>query len=522
MLNCIYEKGNKSTMKKLFKLTVSLFICGLVLLSGCTSTLSTSLPSELRASNANYPKSVDIYASDFFNATGAVNAEEAEQKWLDEMSQRYGVNININPKHNFVFTSSSISQGSNITTLNTILPGLYSITTGYIKDYFLPLDDYLADNSIWNALPEDFKSLFTVDGHIYAIPASVSVGVQKARIIHDEAMEKAGITVTDLDSFRDFALAYVKKTTYPTGNCAMMSDITDILNAYGLYPGNDSFIPFSYDPIEDCYVDWLTKPAAVETLEYLRNLLNAKALYMASSNQMSTAFNYSVLASKYVPYYDYDKCTELLTLNPEYPQVLSDEIRGFAMTKGTPQPKETINFLIDMVFGSEENYLECWLGSSDNYVLNSDGTLTIKMAEDSQGNAVPPCIPNLTSGLSQLFPFSDEKIIYSQNSDGTDSNSVAAKNKARLKMYNDSLENGSLVIIPTELQWIKSVVYKKHASNVGKLYYNCCRDVVYGRPDQTVQQIVDEYKAALLDLGGNQMLDEMNAAIGKQTAYYYG
>jgi hypothetical protein len=143
------------------------------------------------------------------------------------------------------------------------------------------------------------------------------VGVQKARIIHDEAMEKVGITVTDLDSFRDFALAYLKKTAYPTGNCARLSDVTDILNAFGLYPGNDPFIPFSYDPTEDCYADWLTKPAAVGALEYVQNLFKAKALYLESSNEMSTAFNYGFLASEYVPYYDYDKCTELLTLNPE-------------------------------------------------------------------------------------------------------------------------------------------------------------------------------------------------------------
>lgn len=341
-------------MKKLLKLSISLFICGAVLLSGC-GTPSTSLPDELRASNANYPKSVNIYASDFFKATGdATNVEEAKLKWMNEMSQRYGVDIQVNPKQ----------------TNSTTIVGLYSIKsyqTGAIMNYCIPLDDYLADNPIWNSLPEDFKSLFKVDGHIYAIPASVSVGVQKARVIHDEALQKTGITITDLTSFRDFAMAYFKKTAYPAGNCAI-SDVTDILNAYGLYPRNDPSTPFSYDPKEDCLVDWLTKPAAAEALEYLRNLYHHKALNYASSDSASSAFNYGLLASEYVDYYDYDNCAEVLTLNPEYPQIIFKNISGFAMGKDTLQPKETVNLLIDMLFGSEQSYIDCWLGSSDNYV----------------------------------------------------------------------------------------------------------------------------------------------------------
>jgi len=501
-------------MKKLLNFTVSLFICGAVILSGCASTPSTSLPSELRAPNGNYPKSVHITAPDFFKATGAANADLAKQKWLDEMAVRYGVEFKI-VTNNF----EAIKNRQIITGLFTVNSYAF-LRACALNGAFLPLDDYLADNPIWNSLPEDFKSLFEVNGHIYAIPTSV-FRKQMSRVIRNEAMGNTGITVTDPKSFHDFALAYFKKTTYPAGSCAM-SDVTDILNAYGLYPGNDLYNQFNYDPTADCYADWLTKPAAVEALEYLRNLFNAKALSYMSSTDNASAFNYGLLASEYVPYYDYNNCTEFLTLNPEYPQILFTELSGFAMNAGTPQPQETVNLLIDMLFGSEQNYLECWLGSSDNYILNSDGTLTFKMAEDSLGNAVPPCIPNLTGGLSELFPYSDENIIYCSADGYTDTNTVIAKNKARIKMFSDSLENGSLIEIPPEFQKIKSDTYDKYISAAYKLYYKCFSDAIYMPTEKTVQQILDEYKAAMLELGGNQMLDEMNAAIGKKIAYYYG
>ncbi len=494
---------------KPLKIGESLLFAAVLLLTACASTPSTSLPDALKAQKGYYPKSVDIFASDFFKATGDVNGEEARQKWTDEMSRRYGVDIQVNPKRE---------------TNSTTISGLYSIQsyeTDAIGSYCLPLDDYLADNPVWNALPEDFKSLFEADGHIYAIPASVSVGVQKARIIHNEAIIDTGITVTDLESFREFALAYFKKTAYPAGSCGI-SDVTDILNAFGLYKGDSSYAPFSYDPKEDCLVDWLTKPAAVSALEYLRNLYYLKALNYTSSDSASSAFDYGLLASEYVPYNDDSNCTELLTLNPEYPQVIFTNTRGFALGKDTPQPQETVNLLIDMLFGSEQSYLNCWLGSPDNYILNSDGSLTIKMAKDSQGKSVQPCTPNLTSGLSQLFPFSDENIIYCPADDtGTDRAALITKNKARIKMFDDSLRNGSLVEIPAEFQRIRSDTFGQYYRDVGNLNFKCCRDAIID-PTQTVQQVLDDYKAKMLALGGNQMLDEMNAAIGKKTAYYYG
>ena len=205
-------------MKKLFKLAVSLLICGLMLLSGCGTTSSTSLPDELRASNSGYPKSINIIAPDFFKFTGAPNAEEAKQKWLGEMSERYSVSFNV-----FRDYGEANKSGNGPSSLRTVNES----SVPYLPNSYLPLDDYLADNPVWNSLPEDFKTLFEVDGHIYAIPASVSEGVQKARVFNNEALQKTGVTVTDLKSFLAFAEAYRKKTGNPA-NSSLISDIADI------------------------------------------------------------------------------------------------------------------------------------------------------------------------------------------------------------------------------------------------------------------------------------------------------
>jgi len=517
-------------MKKLLKRIASLLVCGAVFLTGCGAA-STSLPGELKAPNTDYPDTVNILAPDFFMSS-AKNSDQVKQQWLDEMSQRYGVKFNIisnditdpdNPDTSASDEVFAVWEGT--TTFKGLFPisgfgsNNSSLCTALDNDVIVPLEDYLADNSVWNALPDDFKSLFEVDGHIYAIPTSVSQ-TQCARIIHNEALEEVGITVTDLDSFHDFAVAYAQKTGNSVISSTDVGEMTDILNAFGLYPGDQS-ISFGYDPTEDCYVDWLTKSAAVDALEYLRELYKSGAIYL-SYNKDYSKFTSGSVASIYDQNYDSENCTEVLTLNPEYPQIAYTIRHGFAMTKDTPQPKETINLLVNMLFECEDNYLECWLGSSDNYTMNSDGTITIKMQQDFDGNYVSPCIPGLVDGLPDIFPYSDVDIYYSQNGViDMELKTDAGKTNARLKQQYDSVKNGSVVEIPLLFQNMRSATYDANKSDIYKLYTKCFRDAIISK-DKTVQQVVDEYKEAMLNMGGNFMLDEMNAAIGKKTAYYYG
>lgn len=517
-------------MRNLLNLSVSLFICCAILFSGCGKSSITSLPSELRAPNTDYPKTVNILAPYFFTNTSADNTG-IKQQWLDEMSERYNVKLNIisndytDPENNDYSASSKVQD---VLMGDTTFKGLFMISDdgSYDSDLsigidsasIVPLEDYLADNPVWNALPDDFKSLFEVGGHIYAIPTSVS-RAQNARVIRDEALEETGITVTDLDSFHDFTVAYAQKTGKPAIGSIDVYEMTDILNAFGLYPGDDAYNPFAYDPTEGCYVDFMTKGASVEAFEYLRELYKAGAVYPQYNVGSKSNNN---IASNYRGYYDYDNCTEIFTLNSKYPQVANTYRRGFAMTKDTTKPKETINFLVYMLFGSEQNYLECWLGSSKNYILNSDGTITIKMEQDSKSKYVYPGIPNLTGGLSDIFPYSDANILYSQNGViDLESPTQIGKYNAFLKQQYDLVKNGTVVEIPLKYLILKSQIYDANMTDVGLLYSDYFQKAITSS-DQTVQQILDEYKAKMLNMGGNQMLDEMNAAIGKKTAYYYG
>ncbi len=515
-------------MKKPIKLAVSLIICGMMFLSGCASAPDTSLPGELLGKETGYPQTLNIIAPYFFwdgNAAGE-NARTAGQQWVDEMSARYGVNINVisnsfaeDGTFKSAFsgvdkkTFSGLAQAESIAYLQEIVN----------SDLALPLDEYLADNAVWNALPEELKSTFKVNGHIYAVPANVE-DYMYSRVFQKDAVDRTGITVTDLQSLKEFAAAYAKASGNYTIIANGNNDIADILNAFGLYYGEGPKNPIGYDPSEDCFTDFLTKGNAVGALEYLRELYTAGGLKCGfneykpkDSDEPKPASTKSLFG-----YNNSDDSVEVLTLNPQYPQVLFNQVFGFYMTKSTVQPKETINFFVDMMYGSEQSYLDCWLGSSSGYTLNSDGTITVKMAQNSDGSYVVPAAPNLTGGFSGVFPHSDADVLYSQNGIVTEASGTEAgkKNKA-YKGLRDALDKGVAVRVPPAYSMINCPAYYSNYIAFCSLYETCIQDAVTSA-NFTVQQIIDDYKKEMLNLGGNQMLDEMNAAIGKKTAYYYG
>ncbi|HOP10682.1 MAG TPA: ABC transporter substrate-binding protein [Oscillospiraceae bacterium] len=516
-------------MKRLFKLSTSLLICGALFLTGCGAP-STSLPNGLVGQAVDYPETMNIIAPFSFTNGDAENAEQAEQQWLDEMSERYGTKFSIAHltwKNGYNTDSDAYIQAINILSGEETFSGMVyingydDIQTGIDNGTLVPLEDYLANNAVWNALPEELKATFEYQGHIYAIPTSVSRSIS-VRYIDNEALDQINIPVTDLDSLKRFAVAYSEANGQSALYSYYLSQIEDVINAFGLYSANIYSSPFGYDPGEDCFLDFLTKGSAINALEYLRELCQAGALVITKDYSAPSESFSDGTCPTYYGGSDKEDCTIVWTLNTAYPRILNNMVDGFVMAKDTDQPQETVDLFVNMLFGSESNYLECWLGSSDNYILNSDGTITIKMVQNADGSYTYPCTPDLTGKLTDIFSYSDANIYYSQ--DGvvvTDSESDAGEaNQYYQTLYNLLQTRGIMKIAPV-YSLFSSPSYFSSTKDIRYLYQKCIWEAITDT-DYTVQEIVMQYRLDLLNMGGNQMLDEMNAAIGKETAYYYG
>jgi len=72
--------------------------------------------------HADYPESVNIYAPDFFNNIGASKDDQIKQQWLDEMSERYGVKLNIISDYKDAVNSDSSVSSDGTVSQNRTLP----------------------------------------------------------------------------------------------------------------------------------------------------------------------------------------------------------------------------------------------------------------------------------------------------------------------------------------------------------------------------------------------------------------
>ncbi|HNX14980.1 MAG TPA: ABC transporter substrate-binding protein [Oscillospiraceae bacterium] len=518
-------------MKKIFTALLSMLVCGALLLAGCGNP-SAALPGELFGKNLDVPDALNLLVPSFFSNSQADTAG-LKREWLDAMSVRYGVNINI--------LTNEYKDGQRVSDVNS---QMYSALYGksafagliYVSGYdtlvraiqngtAVALDDYLADNPAWKALPEDIRSMYLVDGHIYAVPASCYWDMY-ARSVYTDSLTQTGIQVTDLNSLREYALALKQAGTYDYAIGSAGTDgLGDILNAFGLYADGYSGHPFSYDPGEDSVVDFLTKDSSISALKYLRELYAVGALKLIPYNKTSNPYNNFISGESATNYDEYtidEKYTEVLTLNPAYPQLLRCGMSGYIMTKDTPQPKETVNFFVSMLFGSEQNYLDCSLGLSDNYVLNSDGTITLKLEINEDGGVDNFATPGLVGTLPGAFPHSNQR--YDLELIGNPTAELTAsieKSKQFLAAIDDAVKKGSALKVPVSYRQIHTSKFYDKKSDINYLFANCIKDAITAE-NWTVEEIVKQYRLDMLGLGGNAMLDEMNYAIGKKTAYYYG
>jgi hypothetical protein len=66
------------------------------------------------------------------------------------------------------------------------------------------------------------------------------------------------------------------------------------------------------------------------------------------------------------------------------PVVYSGSRYGFVVSTSVKNPKDVVNFFVDMMFSSVENYLECSYGLPEHYVIGSNGVVTLKYADEDQ------------------------------------------------------------------------------------------------------------------------------------------
>jgi len=213
-------------MKSMFLKAISLILMSLVLVSsvfigGCADS-DTSSPLFPKAGKRDYPQTMDLAYPGFFYRNNSYDVENGD-KWLEDISTRYGVDLNVTTNANDAYgIIKSLLTGGH--TAEIVTGFVYMNSTNLVDMYanhenILPLEDYLKDNPIWLSLPQEIRDAFTVDGHIWAIPCYYYNLTPQIRIYDSEILDALGMQApTTLDEFAEYTekVSILQKAAVPT------------------------------------------------------------------------------------------------------------------------------------------------------------------------------------------------------------------------------------------------------------------------------------------------------------------
>ncbi|HOP11135.1 MAG TPA: hypothetical protein PK629_06570 [Oscillospiraceae bacterium] len=543
-----------------------IILVAVFLIGGCSPSGSETSVPKINYEDLSLPTDLEIVAPAFFYNYGddTLTVDERNE-WTDAMSERYGVYITVTVPVDTTY-SSTMQEAYNQNIHGVVNVGGLDVVQ-YFKDggAILPLDDYLADNPAWLSLPEEMRNMYMIDGHIWAIPSSFYY-TMKTRSFRTDWLEQLGLEVpTDLDSLREYALAVANSDIEGAaiGGGADLSWALDILNAFGVRIDSSGQFGYAYDPETGTFIDGFLQSEAAEALQYLRELYEADAfdtnLWNMTSEDVWEALDNGEYGSYYTTVgegkYGYgmyaaanaiyeqtsewpttdEKWNELTTLYTEItslsnngyevPQILFPTGSAFVLINGTAQPAETANFFVDLLYGSEPNYIEAYVGLEDNIVRNSDGSITLKMMLDEdaseeagEGVYVTRHMANLVGIIEGVYDSENLEII------GSDNENVRIR-KQESAAYNSQTMTTALNaedVLKLDLQYSFPVSQTLNAnvSDIATAFHTCFVNAI-SNEDYTVQQALSEYAIAMEQLGAQQVLVEANAVIGKTPTQRY-
>jgi len=551
---------------------LALALCA-VMLAGCgpaESSSTVSVDTQIYT-NLSIPSSVKITTMSFFDNYGdGITTVNERNEWTDAISERYQTDLSVvvpadNSIYQTTYATAANGELTGIMELNSFMELQTLVDLGRI----LPLDDYLEHNKAWKALPEQVRSLYQVDGKTYGVPAYFYYTME-TRSYETELIEKAGGTVpTTPEEFKQFAQTLIENELIPEfqyvlgGGGNGLAWATDFLNAFGVYIARSGQYPFAYDPEADAIIDPFLTNNAQLALQYLRELFEMGALnwnfdvidvdeyldnikngmygsFYAPSGQGKYDFGITTLANRIYNSTkewpnadeDWEKLTAFITESYTMSGNGTDGVRllypsstPYVLLAGTSQPAECINFFVDLLFASESNYLEAYVGLSENYVRNADGTISLKMILSEDGGLnyndevyTPRHRAGLVDKIEGLY--SNAQVFIATSND----DAQIAREKEVFDYTNQQLSEAMLTRAATKMPGVYGSVQSKQLvqkyNDVYEAFHKCYSDAITN-PDVTVEQALATYRNEMRALGGDQILSEANTAIGKKVTQQY-
>ncbi|HPS33727.1 MAG TPA: ABC transporter substrate-binding protein [Oscillospiraceae bacterium] len=541
-----------------------------------SSKTSTAAGTSKIGSNPDYPnlpQAITIVQEMHFGDS----TENLEQKklWEETLSARYGVKIHedcITKTEVGTVYSARLAAGELTGVVYNY--GWSYMFAWYNENAVYPLDEYLKNNKTWNMLPKAAREVYKIGNQIWAVPNGWNAGLTGTSMgmwtqaIRADWVKKLGLAdigyTLDVSTFKDIITAFGKRSSElgVTGIIPILFG-GDLYSTWNVFTAFDAFIfdpnssaGYTYNPDTNCMEDALLRAGARQAIEYVRyfyangytpkstfdsgfsdmrnQLASAKVgsfcLYQGrfaqggyTINTLATAkygtTNFDLIGDGYTEWLNLWESTWIDT------QLVGNKTKGlyantagaggYCLMVGTPQPAETINFFVDLMYSSENAWLEARFNLLDKAIVReADGTFTRKYFDEAK--KVFYLDSNLVGVVeTELYPAS-KYLVYNQGAN----KEVALKRTKAIIAYNSAMTQaaiaaGRVIILPEGYKAAQnySPTYAKHSGEIIS-YQNSFVYDGFMKTSITVDKLFATYKKNMAAVGGDKVLKEANQAWG--------
>lgn len=493
----------------------------------------------LDINNGKHPDVLKITRCLYFGDSGE-NAH-LKKDFMEVFSNKTGINLEINypprsnymEKVNLMITSGELDGMVNYFTA-------YDIIMAIENDLIEPMDEYLKDNETWNSLPDDYKNKYKINGKIYAISAGYN-NSYFTRSFRKDWLDNLGLNIPEtVDELFEVAKAFTEDDPDRNGKndtVALTSswfwNLQDIFQAFDVILDNTGDGPISWDPVTGVWQDSMLKPQMADALSFIKKLydlgyLDNDLFTNEGSNMRGNLLSGKAGSAFYWAMYGYKEAnSEMKSTAPEAEWVEVPAIKGkrtemlnclasggliYVLVKDTPQPNETVNTFVDMLFGVD-TYLMLRYGIEGKTFELHNNNIIIKSDPNSN---MPYATSGLTEDMTAFSKFNYPVIVESSEDLHTTLRLLEVEKTMRQKAIDEGLffsEKGFQYNIPISEQ------YMQHSDEYSRIFREETAMAILG--EKPIQQALDDYRKKMKALGADKVLEEANAFIGKDPNQTY-
>ena len=541
-----------------------------------TSSTTTTPGTSKIGSNPDYPnlpESITIVQEMHFGDS----TENLDQKklWEETLSARYGVKIHedcITKTEVGTVYSARLAAGE--LTGMVYNYGWSRMFAWYNENACYPLDEYLKNNATWKMLPKEAREVYKIGNQIWAVPNGWTAGLSGTgmgmwtQAIRADWVKKLGFSeigyTLDVAKFKEIITAFGDRSS-ELGVTGVIPIVFggDLYSLWNVFTAFDAFIfdpnssmGYTYNPDTNCFEDALLRDGARQAIEFVRyfytkgyttkstfdsgfsdirnQLASAKVgsfcLYQGRYSQgaytVNTLLNAKfgtatadLIGDGYTEWINMQESTwvdtQLVGLKDKGLYANTAGAGGYCLMVGTPQPAETVNFFVDLMYSSENAWIEARNNLLDIAIVReSDGTYTRKYFDAAK--KVFYADSNLVNVVeTELYPAKN----YVFFNEGANKAAALKRTQAQIA-YNSAMTQaaiaaGRLIILPEGYKAAQnySSTYVKHSGEITSYQTSFIFDG-FMKTSITVDKLFATYKKNMAAVGGDKVLQEANTAWG--------